>query len=129
MRYPNALQIYVNKDKLTEDQFNYLRNNKDIDFEFDVNKKEWTIWIHDDGHFQMTHEIMNYLITLLIALKGVYNPVTKQDHLDLFIEADEIDDFGIQTINGTKYKNVRASELGTIDLSQVKLKRDLYQLW
>jgi len=59
----------------------------------------------------------------MFALKGVYNNRTKQDHLDLFIKSDKIDEFGIETEEGVKYKNIRASELSEIDLSKIIQKR------
>ena len=123
MRHPNGIEIYIDKTKLSESEFEYIKSKYDV--ELYAAKNEFTLWIHDDNYKPFERELFQYMF----ALKGVYNNRTKQDHLDLFIEANEIDEFGIQTINGTKYKNVRASELGTIDLSQVKLKRDLYQLW
>ena len=128
MRYPNAIEIYVNIDLLNEQTINYLRDTKNIDFEYNQAKDKWTVWIHDDGNFQITHETLNYLLTLMFALLGVFNNRTKQDHLDLFIEIDKIDEFGVEipTESGViKYKNIRASELQTVDLSKIKLKREL----
>jgi hypothetical protein len=127
----SAIQIYVDKSKLTEQQINYLESNKDIDFEYNAANKKDTIWIHDDGNFPFSHEILQELIQMLSALLGVSNPRTGLDHLDLFIESSEIDEYGIEIFleSGTvKYKNIRASELSTIDLSKVMLKRELYQL-
>lgn len=120
-----AIQIYVDKSKLTSTQISYLESNKDIDFEYNAANGKDTIWIHDDGNFEFSHEILQELMKMLVALLGVYNPRTKLDHLDLFIEADEIDEFGVE-IEGVKYKNIRASELTSVDLSKVKLKRELY---
>ena len=120
-----AIQIYVDKSKLTKQQIQYLEDHHDIDFEFNAQNKKDTVWIHDDGNFEFSHEILTELMNMLVALLGVYNPRTKQDHLDLFIKVNEIDEFGVE-IEGVKYKNIRASELISVDLSKVKLKRELY---
>lgn len=123
MRYPNGIEIYIDKSKLNDEQFAYIQQNYDV--EFYAEKDEFTLWIHEDGFKPFNRELFQYMF----ALKGVFNNRTKQDHLDLFIESDQIDEFGteIPTDKGViKYKNIRASELGIIDLSKVKLKRELY---
>ena len=126
MRHPNGIEIYIDKSKLTDEQFEGIKSKYDV--EWYANKTEVTLWIHDDGYKPFERELFQYLS----ALKGVYNNRTKQDHLDLFIEANEIDEFGEEVTqeDGTvkKYKNIRASELSTTDLSKVMLKRELYQL-
>ena len=125
MRYPNGIEIYIDKSKLTDEQFEGIKSKYDV--EWYANKAEVTLWIHDNGYKPFERELFQYLS----ALKGVYNNRTKQDHLDLFIESSEIDEYGIEIFleSGTvKYKNIRASELSTIDLSKVMLKRELYQL-
>ena len=121
MRYPNAIEIYVNIDLLTEQTITYLKEN--FDFELNAKNGKYTLWIHDDGNFPFERELFQYLPALI----GVYNNRTKQDHLDLFIEASAIDEFGIETIEGVKFKNIRASELQYIDLSKILLKRELYE--
>ena len=121
MRYPNGIELYIDKSKLTTAQFDYIESKYDV--ELYVEKNEFTLWLHpyEDNYKPFDIELFQYMS----ALKGVYNNRTKQDHLDLFIEADEIDEFGIE-IEGVKYKNIRASELTSVDLSKVKLKRELY---
>ena len=91
--------------------------------------QEDTIHVHDDGNFQMTHEILQKLIPMLPALKGVKNKRTGLDHLDIFVQAEEIDQYGVEvpTESGViYYQNIRASELMSVDFTQVKLKRELY---
>lgn len=126
MRYPNGIEIYIDKSKLTDEQFESIKSRYDV--ELYAAKNEFTLWIHDDGYKPFERELFQYMF----ALKGVYNNRTKQDHLDLFIESDTIDEFGeeITQEDGTikYYKNIRASELSTTDLSKVMLKRELYQL-
>lgn len=124
MRHPNSIELHVNKSKLTKEQLSYLESNENIDFEYNSKTKEYTLWIHNDGNFQMTHEILENLIPMLGALKGCVNNETGTDHLNLFIEAVEIDEFGIE-VNNKKYKNIKASELETVDLSKILLKREL----
>lgn len=123
MRYPNGIEIYIDKSKLTNEQLAYLQVNYDV--ELYAAKNKFTLWIHEDGYKPFNRELFSYLP----ALKGIFNNRTKQDHLDLFIEASEIDEFGTEVFqeDGTvkKYKNVRAIELTTTDLSKVFLKREL----
>jgi len=121
MRLPNGIELYINKSKLTEDQYDYIESKYDV--ELYAEKNEFTLWLHpyEDNYKPFDIELFQFLT----ALKGVYNNRTKQDHLDLFIEVDEIDEFGVE-IEGIKYKNIRASELTSVDLSKVKLKRELY---
>ncbi|HAN19618.1 MAG: hypothetical protein A2X13_14740 [Bacteroidetes bacterium GWC2_33_15] len=123
MRYPNGIEIYIDKSKLTDEQFAYLQENYDV--ELYAAKNEFTLWIHDDGYKPFQTELFQYLG----AAKGCFNNRTKQDHLDLFIEAIEIDEFGIE-INGVKYKNLTFTEiLKGVDLSKVIFKRELYNLY
>ena len=121
MRHPNGIELYIDKSKLTEAQYDYIESKYDV--ELYAEKNEFTLWLHpyEDNYKPFDRELFQYMP----ALKGVYNNRTKQDHLDLFIEVDEIDEFGVE-IEGIKYKNIRASELTSVDLSKVKLKRELY---
>ena len=119
MRYPNGIEIYIDKSKLTDEQFTYLCEVYDI--EYYAEKNEFTLWIHDDVYKPFNRELFQYMS----ALKGVYNNRTKQDHLDLFIVSDYIDEFGLE-INGVKYKNIRAIELNSIDFNNVLLKKEIY---
>lgn len=123
MRLPNGIEIYINKSKMTKDQYDYIKENHDV--ELYAAKNEFTLWIHpyEDNYKPFNRELFQYMF----ALKGVYNNRTKQDHLDLYIVSDSIDGFGIE-VEGIKYKNIRASELMTVDLSKVKLKRELFNL-
>lgn len=121
MRYPNGIEIYIDKRKLTDEQFFYLQDNYDV--EFYAEKKEFTLWIHDDGYKPFERELFPYLY----ALKGVYNNRTKQDHLDIFVESESVDEFGVE-INGVKYKNIKASELESVDIRNLILKRELYSI-
>lgn len=91
------------------------------DIEYYAAKKTYALWLHPGGKYKpFDRELFNYLS----GIKKVINRRTKTDHLDLFIEAAEIDEFGIE-INEIKYKNIRASELQNVDLTKVKLKREL----
>lgn len=59
----------------------------------------------------------------MIYVRDVYNRRTKTDHLDLFIESPELDEYSLGN-----YKNIRWSEIMTIDLSQVKLKKEVEEI-
>lgn len=118
MRLPNGIEIYIDRIKLTDEQFSYLQDNYDV--EFYTEKNEFTLWVHDDGYKPFQKELFQYLY----VAKGVYNNRTNTDHLDLYIISDEIDEYGVE-YDGIKYKNIRMGELATIDLSKVILKRDL----
>ena len=122
MRYPNGIELYINKTKLTDEQFNYIADKYDV--EYYAERQEFTLWIHADGYKPFERELFQYLF----ALKGVYNNKTKQDHLNLFIQSDAIDEFGVE-IDGVKYKNIKASELGNYDLGNVLTERELNNLY
>ena len=81
------------------------------------------LWIHPTPeYYPFDRELMQYLT----AVKEVYNRRTKSDHLDLYIEALEIDEFGIE-VNEKKYKNITWNEIitGKVDMKKVILKKEL----
>ena len=121
MRHPNSIELYVDRTKITDEQFNYIHNKYDV--EFFSEKNVLTLWIHDDGYKPFEKELFLYLN----ALKGVYNNKTKKDHLDLFVLSDSIDEYGIEH-NGVKYKNIKMSELQNINLNSVLLKKELLNM-
>jgi hypothetical protein len=93
------------------------------DIEYYKEKETDTLWIHENGYKPFERELFNYMS----GVKSVLNRRTNSDHLDLYIEAIEIDEFGIDT--GTKkFKNIRWSEIiaGQIDMSKVILKKEVY---
>lgn len=91
-----------------------------LDIEYSSKKGYDILWIHDDGFKPFLEEYFQYLS----AAEEAYNRVTKTDHLNIFIEDTTIDEYGIE-IDNIKYKNIKFSELGSIDLTKVKFKRDL----
>jgi hypothetical protein len=92
-----------------------------FDVEYSSKNGYNVLWIHDDGYKPFLSGYFQYLGAALSA----YNRKTGTDHLDLFIETSEdIDEHGIE-VDGVNNKNIRFSELGGINLQEVKFKRDV----
>ena len=96
-------------------------DSEELDIEFSHHLGMFILWIHSDGYKPIQPEHMQYLA----AAKSVHNLITKTDHLNLYIETtDDIGDYGIET-ESKKYKNIRFSELDTINLNNVIFKREI----
>lgn len=102
----NSIQINIDTSGIP----NYIIQKYDI--QFSSKENDFILWIHDLQPFNK--ELLQYLTNV----KSVYNRTTKTDHLNLYIESDTIDEFGIEiyTSNGIrKFHNIRWSEIGTIN--------------
>ena len=98
-----------------------ILNSGILDIEFSSKENCNICWIHSDGYKPFLQEHFQYLGAAI----SVYNRVTGTDHLNLYVETSEdIDEYG-ENISGVKHKNIRFSELGSVNLPDVKFKRDL----
>jgi hypothetical protein len=111
----SGIEIKIDESLIPEN----IKN--ELDIEFSSKENAWMLWIHDDGFKPFDKVHFQYMNAALNAL----NRKTGTDHLDIFLETnDELTDKD-KEVNGTKFKNIRFSELGNIDISKVKLKREL----
>ena len=116
-----------NRDKSIEIRISDISNIPDsvikkYDIAFSSKEQTNILWIHPYGDIMFDRELMGYMQ----YVSSVYNRRTKTDHLDLYIEASEIDEYGTE-VNEKKYKNIRWSEIitGKIDLTKVLLKKEI----
>jgi hypothetical protein len=93
------------------------------DIQFSSKENCYILWIHPDGYKSFDRKLLPYMQ----YVKSAYNRRTKSDHLDLFIESKEIDEYGI-IIGEIKYKNIRWSEIMNVDLSKILLKKEIETL-
>ena len=99
-----------------------LESDTILDIEYSSKEGHYVLWIHPDSTYKpFKQEHFQYLS----AGKSVYNRKTKTDHLNIFIETtDELGSYDIEK-DDIKYKNIKFSELGNIDLAKVKFKRKI----
>jgi len=95
---------------------------KELDIEYWKQKEQWTLWIHRDGFKPFLKEYFQHMNAVI----SVYNRLTITDHLNIYIEVDEIDEYGIDT-GEIKYKQLTWTELktGQINLNNVLLRKEL----
>ena len=81
------------------------------------------LWIHSDGFKPFLDEYFQYLTAVI----SVYNRATKTDHLNLYIEDIDAEEseYNYTDQEGITYRNVRFSELGEVNLAEVKFRREL----
>ena len=86
------------------------------DIEFSSKENSDILWIHPDGWKAFDIELFDYLS----HVTKVYNRATGTDHLNLFVEVDEmVDKYGVEIYTPTgirKFKNIRWSEIGEYNL-------------
>lgn len=97
------------------------------DIEFSSKENSEILWIHSNGFKPFARELFNYLgtVTEVINRVALFEGKNNIDYLNLYIEG-EVGEMG-EVVNGVTYKNIRWSELPTIDLGNVKLRKELAQ--
>jgi hypothetical protein len=97
-------------------------DSNELDIEFSSKEGYYILWIHESGYKPLEKKHFENLN----AAKSAYNRKTKTNHLNLFIETDDtIGVYGMITEDNKKYKNIKFSELGVINITKVKFKREL----
>jgi len=95
------------------------------DIEYSSKEDSKMLWVHSDGFKAINKEVYAYLANVT----KVYNRATGTDHLNIYIESDTIDEYGI-VHNDKKYKNITWAEVstGTININDTLLRREVLNL-
>jgi hypothetical protein len=112
-----GIEIKINLNQIPQE----IIDSGVLDIEYSSKKGYDILWIHDDGFKPFLEEHFQHLA----AAEEAYNRKTKTDHLNIYLETeDELGEYDEQ-IDDIKYKNIKFSELETVDLAKVKFKRNL----
>ncbi len=99
-----------------------ITNSNTLDIEYSSKEEYFILWIHPDSSYKpFKQEHFQYLG----AARSAYNRKTKTDNLNIYIETNgEVGEYD-EGVEGIIYKNLKFSELGLVDLSKLKFKRDI----
>jgi hypothetical protein len=111
----NSVEIKVNNALVPAELFDTL------DIEYSSKEGYYILWFHPDDYKPLDKTSFTQVAS---AIQSAYNRVTQTNHLDIYIEDTVIDQYGLN-VNGTKYKNICCTELGSINLNDIVFARGL----
>ena len=115
-----ALILIFDYSALVADGNLKVLQDSGLDYQFDANRQRWAIYIRDES------KPSTDLLAFFHYVIGAENLRTGEDYLDMFIKVDEIpeDSKYIENENGI-YKNIRFSEMGTVDPSLILFEKEI----
>jgi len=115
-----ALILIFDYEKIVEDGLLATLQDSGLDYEFDANRQRWAIYIRDNS--KPTYNLLGFLNYVI----GAENKTTGEDYLDMFIKVDEIPENNLYVENESGiYKNIKFSEMDTINIEDVIFEIDL----